>query len=196
PREGEVREAPGEDRDDREGDREVREAAPGAAQLRLVAQLRQALLVMTDVLTDLCHWPPRFVVCGSVVRHNPHLGSVPLASAAGNPPRSPASEISIAPPAAFTAPSQPGGRRAERPGPSRRSVPRHSILSSWRTSICTRRRKTLARSRKRPRGGTSGAEATALGEIHPSGGAHVIGTAPDGQSSPPDSQRAADAAAW
>jgi hypothetical protein len=55
PCKGEVREAAGEDRDDRERDREVGEAAPGACELLLVAELSEALLVVTTVRMNLCH---------------------------------------------------------------------------------------------------------------------------------------------
>ena len=45
PREAEVGEAPGENRDDRERDREVGEPAPAAVQLLLVAELGESFLV-------------------------------------------------------------------------------------------------------------------------------------------------------
>jgi hypothetical protein len=57
PGEREVREDAGEDRDDRERDREVREPAPGADELLSVAELRQSLDVLVDFLLSPGHRP-------------------------------------------------------------------------------------------------------------------------------------------
>src|SRR4051812_30131626 len=62
PGERKRRERPGEDRDDRERDREVREATPGTRKVLLVAHLREPLLVaprLIDVGNAFrwCHFP-------------------------------------------------------------------------------------------------------------------------------------------
>ena len=79
------REAPGQDRDDRERDREVRELGPAAGQLLLVAQLGEALLVAVDASAAFRHpYPPR-VRAPVAPSHRPHgpKGLTNLPSEAG-----------------------------------------------------------------------------------------------------------------
>ena len=65
------REAPREDRDDRERDREVREPRPTAGQLLLVTELRESLLVPVQSLIGHAH----VVLVGSGDSHRPAVTS-------------------------------------------------------------------------------------------------------------------------
>ena len=68
PREPEVREAPGQNRDDRERDREVGEAAPAAVELLLVAEVGELALVLAHLAgrgrAVLAAHPPRMTSPG------------------------------------------------------------------------------------------------------------------------------------
>src|SRR5205085_327062 len=191
----EARERPGEDRDDRERDREVREAAPRPRELLLVAQLRETLLVANGVLISLCH-VPSLSAGGGRARHGPVRASV-SGSSDRTQPRRPgsATRTTTSSPARSTDAIQPPGSPTERPGTIRRRRPRHRTRPPWRTSSSTPRRNSVERSAKRPRGGGSALAPTALGAIQPSGAWQTMGTGAAGQSPSLASQPASDSAA-
>src|SRR5213075_1894729 len=100
-----------------------------------------------------------------------------LSPSPSDPRRASLTATVTGPPPGSTPPVQPAGSELERPGPRRRSLPRHRVRPSWSISIVGPRKASLPRRRNRPRGGAApeAGAVTALGETQRSGGRHWIG---------------------